>query len=122
MNSADALRKATALAFSMLLMVSISRASSRGKWYDFRGAPDGAYPTSALTEDASGSLYGVTTYGGIVNSNEGCPLGCGTVFLLSKSASGSWQKSVIYSFPAKAGGRFPSGTLTLDSSGNIFGT
>jgi uncharacterized repeat protein (TIGR03803 family) len=122
MNCSAAVRKGGAWVILMVLMVPISQASSQGKWYVFRGAPDGAYPTSALTEDASGNFYGVSTYGGIVNSASGCPLGCGTIYMFSKSSSGSWQKSIIYRFPANVGGRFPSGTLILDSSGNIFGT
>ena len=54
---------------------------SDGGWtytslHDFTGGSDGARPTSTVTIDPSGNLYGTATYGG---SSE-CSQGCGTVW------------------------------------------
>jgi len=49
--------------------------------YDFKGAPDGSYPASALIFDPAGNLYGTTRYSG---SGQACGnYGCGTVFEVS---------------------------------------
>jgi uncharacterized repeat protein (TIGR03803 family) len=58
---------------------------SHGKWayailYNFGGAPDGAYPISALVFDKGGNLYSTTEGGG---KGESCQGGCGTVFEVS---------------------------------------
>ena len=43
--------------------------------YDFTGGTDGSFPRNVVM-DASGNLYGITTYGG----NDACQAGCGVVF------------------------------------------
>ena len=43
--------------------------------YDFTGGTDGSFPRNVVM-DASGNLYGITTYGG----NSACQAGCGVVF------------------------------------------
>ena len=53
---------------------------SNGGWtytslYDFTGGTDGSFPRNVVM-DASGNLYGITTYGG----NSACQAGCGVVF------------------------------------------
>jgi hypothetical protein len=58
--------------------------ASHGKWsyailYNFGGAPDGAYPVSALVLDNGGNLYSTTEGGG---TGQACQGGCGTVFRL----------------------------------------
>jgi len=86
--------------------------------YTFPGGASGANPTGTLVRDSSGNLYGVTSYGGIVNSQ--CADGCGTVFEVSPSTSG-WTESVIYSFTGANGdGYFPWG-LAADAAGNLYG-
>ena len=46
--------------------------------YDFKGAPDGSYPTGALTLGTDGNSYGTTQDSG---TGQACAhLGCGTVF------------------------------------------
>jgi uncharacterized repeat protein (TIGR03803 family) len=86
--------------------------------YSFRGSAneDGAFPQGALTADAAGNFYGVTSYGGHYD--------CGTVFELTAGGGGSWTESVLYSFCAdgkESDGDFPSGKLIFDSSGNLYG-
>ena len=58
--------------------------------YSFQGTPDGAYPTSALTQDSEGNLYGTTSNGGV----NGGAYGGGTVFKLDINGN----ETVLYSF------------------------
>jgi uncharacterized repeat protein (TIGR03803 family) len=75
---------------------------------------DGFEPAGGVVFDRAGNLYGATRGGG-ASSN-------GTVFELSQGDGGQWMESVLYSFSASGqGGAFPSGNLTLDSEGNIYG-
>ena len=46
--------------------------------HDFTGGSDGGEPLSNLSMDSAGNLYGVTGYGGLVETN--CVSGCGVVF------------------------------------------
>jgi uncharacterized repeat protein (TIGR03803 family) len=85
--------------------------------YTFMGGTDGGFP-SALVLDGAGNLYGTSLSGGITQSPCG---GCGTVFELSPSESGSWTKNVLYSFNDGLDGGFPSGGVAFDSAGNLFG-
>jgi uncharacterized repeat protein (TIGR03803 family) len=80
--------------------------------HSFQNADDGSYPYAGLISDAAGNLYGATTEGGM---NEG-----GTVFELAPSG-GSWTFSVLTSVSGW-GISGPFRNLTLDASGNIFGT
>jgi uncharacterized repeat protein (TIGR03803 family) len=90
---------------------------------------DGSFPEAGLILDASGNLYGMTSKGG----GRPCPLdteGCGTVFELSPPSSegATWKHSTLYRFCAveEGGvckdGDYPQSQLTLDSSGNLYGT
>jgi uncharacterized repeat protein (TIGR03803 family) len=64
--------------------------------------------------DASGNLYGTSLYGGAS--------GCGTVFKLTREASGSWPESNLFDFNCGSQGNFPVGGLAFDSAGNLYGT
>jgi uncharacterized repeat protein (TIGR03803 family) len=78
------------------------------------GCLDGDEPTSPLTWDASGNLYGATEGGGKGN--------LGVVFQLEHTASG-WKEHVLHNFPAfSTDGYDPDGGLTLDQKGNVYGT
>jgi len=91
--------------------------------YRFIGGTDGAGPAASLTLDASGNLYGTTTYGGGI----GCSYGCGTVFELTPNQSGGWTEIVLYRFcyvtncTDGAQPFFGAGVI-LDSAGNLYGT
>jgi uncharacterized repeat protein (TIGR03803 family) len=63
----------------------------------------------------SGNYYGVTVYGGTVNS--ACTFGCGVVYRLSSSG----KYSVFHRFTGGTDGGLPSGSLTEDASGNLYG-
>jgi uncharacterized repeat protein (TIGR03803 family) len=75
--------------------------------YSFANSPDGANPVNGLIMGAAGKLYGTTYAGGTV--------GNGTVFEMTPSGN-NWTEKVIYQIHATYAG------LTMDGSGNIFGT
>ena len=77
---------------------------------------DGAEPTSPLSMDNTGNLYGTTFYGG--------PFYDGTVFKLMPQPDGSWAENILYVFGGFgiADGLNPDGGVILDESGNLYGT
>jgi uncharacterized repeat protein (TIGR03803 family) len=79
---------------------------------------DGIWPSTGLTFDASGNLYGTTFAGG--NRYNGCfSDGCGTVFELSPGAGGKWTETVLFRFTS--GGGNPTSGVIFDGSGNLYG-
>lgn len=84
---------------------------NRSVLYTFTGGPDGAYPSSLLI-DASGTLYGTSSYGG--------SYGYGNVFKF-QSLNGKWKETVLHSFTGGSGGSRPYYGLTLDKQGNLDG-
>jgi uncharacterized repeat protein (TIGR03803 family) len=75
---------------------------------------DGEAPSGGLLKVA-GNFYGSTFYGGVVNST--CTLGCGVVYRVNNSG----KYSVLYRFTGAADGWLPTGGLTKDSAGNLYG-
>jgi uncharacterized repeat protein (TIGR03803 family) len=82
--------------------------------YSFAGGTDGQFPDASLTLDSSGALYGTTVSGG---TN-----GTGTVFKLTPNGSGGYTESLLHSFAGGTDGQHPVASLTLDSSGALYGT
>jgi uncharacterized repeat protein (TIGR03803 family) len=86
--------------------------------YSFQCAADGHDPIGGLIFDGNGNLYGTTNFGGASNG--------GTVFELTPSGGGNWTFNLIYSLVYT--GTFdwplygPTGSLTMDSAGNLYGT
>jgi uncharacterized repeat protein (TIGR03803 family) len=78
--------------------------------HSFAGTPDGENPYSSLVRDAAGNLYGTTFFGG--------DFGNGTVFKLDPTGT----LIVLHSFNASPDGANPIGGLTLDKTGNLYGT
>jgi len=74
---------------------------------------DACGPIGNLVPDANGNLYGTTVTGGVD--------GMGAVFELSRDGRGRWTEKVLYSFVWKTG-VLPEAGLTIDSSGNLYGT
>lgn len=74
---------------------------------------DGGAPECGLTFDSSGNLYGSTNSGGSGNK--------GTIYELSP-AGVSWSETILHSFSTLLDGQRPVGGVTLDSSGNVYGT
>jgi uncharacterized repeat protein (TIGR03803 family) len=88
-----------------------------GQWsesvlYSFQGGADGALPAAGLVVDQQGNLYGSTS---------GFGQGAATVFQLSPSSNGTWTHKVLFDFNQNYYSTL-AGMLTLDSSGNLFGT
>jgi len=78
---------------------------------------DGREPAANLIFDSLGNLYGTTAGGG--TDHVTC---CGTVFELSPGTGGAWNEKVLLYFPAnKSQGAYPSGKLSFDGSGNLYG-
>jgi uncharacterized repeat protein (TIGR03803 family) len=75
---------------------------------------DGYGPQAGLAMDASGNLYGTTPDGGLY--------GGGTVFELVPGKSGSWTENILYNFGEGTDGSAPVAGVTLDASGNLYGT
>jgi uncharacterized repeat protein (TIGR03803 family) len=73
---------------------------------------DAANP-NGLVFDLRGNLYGTSLGGGQFNP--------GTIFKLTPGSRG-WTETVLYSFTGGNDGAYPSAALTIDASGNLFGT
>jgi uncharacterized repeat protein (TIGR03803 family) len=80
--------------------------------HSFAGAPsDGAFPLAGLIADSSGNLYGTTEEGGASDH--------GTVFKLDTSGT----LTVLHNFTGGASdGSLPVAGLSMDASGNLYGT
>jgi hypothetical protein len=79
-------------------------------------SPEGTYPNQPIL-DAAGNLYGTTYEGGT-----GCP-GCGIVYELIPNGNGGWREKILYNFQGDAvDGAAPTGPLTFDAAGNLYGT
>ncbi len=100
---------------------------SGGGWtetvlYDFTGgSQDGETPHDALVMDGAGNLYGTTTAGGVGK----CRGGCGIVFELSPTSSGSstgsWTETVLHWFAGGIDGATPYSGVIFDTAGNLYG-
>ena len=92
--------------------------------HSFGYASDGEAPSAGLISDASGNLYGTTVQGGGTEGCTGSTPGCGIIFQLRPPATkgGHWTEAVLYRFDNGNDGANPQGVLTLDSSGNLYGT
>jgi len=80
----------------------------------FAGA-GGGNPYSGPTEDAAGNLYGTAATGG-----RG-PGYFGVVYKLAP-VSGGWKETVLHAFYGGTDGGEPLSGVTLDATGNLFGT
>ena len=74
---------------------------------------DGVNPAGGVIMDGSGNLYGTTVQGGTHND--------GIVFELVHSGGG-WTEKILHSFQSGSDGERPEAALTLDRSGNLYGT
>ena len=81
------------------------------------GPIDGESPESNIIIDAEGNLYGTTLFGG-------CPGDfCGAVFEVFKTPRRRLVKGRLFGFPVGGAlGAQPTGYLTFDNAGNIYGT
>jgi len=92
--------------------------------YNFTGGADGALPTSGLSVDREGNLYGTTASGGDSSSSApGCfysffAPGCGVLFKLDRTG----KETVLYAFTGGTDGGVPYGGVVRDAAGNLYGT
>ena len=63
------------------MVFKLSRSGTETVLHSFTGGAGGAFPTSGLTQDAVGNLYGTAPAGGPITS--ACPTTCGVVFRLT---------------------------------------
>lgn len=91
--------------------------NAEGLWnlatlYSFKGTgPQGSYRT--LVMDREGNLYGTTATEGAYHF--------GSVFKLTLD-DGVWSNTTLHDFTGRNDGANPYGALSLDASGNIYGT
>jgi uncharacterized repeat protein (TIGR03803 family) len=106
-----------ALCAAVTLSTSTSAlAQKEGVLHSFQNnGNDGWEPQASLILDSAGNLYGTTADGGTYND--------GIVFELTPKAGGGWAGRILHSFSNNGvDGSNPVAALTLDSSGNLFGT
>jgi uncharacterized repeat protein (TIGR03803 family) len=74
------------------------------------------YPQGGLVRDATGNLYGTSTYGGIRGP---CNVyTCGTVYVHRPDSTGV---HIVYAFKGGSDGQWPLYGLAFDASGNLYG-
>jgi hypothetical protein len=84
---------------------------------------DGGNPDSNLIVDTAGNVYGTTLCGGPAQPCGPSGGGAGVFYKLTPSPGGAWTESVLFEWGIKISeGGYPSGDLTVDGVGNIFGT
>jgi uncharacterized repeat protein (TIGR03803 family) len=95
-----------------------------GSWrykviHNFTDPTDGAFPSAGVVFDAHGNLYGTTEFG----AGSGCGgSGCGVVFELNPSSTGTWAYAVLYRFAGNGDGGLPQASLTPGAAGDLYGT
>ena len=99
------------------VVFKVAADGSESALYTFQGGADGAAPRSTLIADTVGNLYGTVTFGGNVQSCRP-PGGCGAVFKFAPDGT----ESVLYAFNGGSDGAIPYAGVTMDKSGNLYGT
>jgi len=84
--------------------------------YNFADPKNGAGPSSSLTFDQYGNLWG--TAGGGTGQCEG---GCGVVFKMKPGTGGKWSYRVVHGFTGNDGA-YPAASVVFDSKGDLYGT
>ncbi len=78
----------------------------------FAGVSDGSSPTASVVLDPAGNIYGNTNFGGSSTSNRG------VVYKLDPSGA----ETILHIFGGGTDGSNPTGGVTLDPAGNLYGT
>jgi len=80
--------------------------------YTFTGGTDGGGPEAGLIRDASGNLYGTTTFGGDLDAD------VGVVYAVDNAG----EETVLHTFRGGSDGASPFAGLIRDEQGNLYGT
>lgn len=103
-----------ALAFILFLAITLTAGAQNFQViYNFTGGADGASPSTGLTMDGLGNIYG-TAFGGGAQ-------GYGTIFSLDNDGGG-WSIAPIYTFQAGSDGAGPNGALVIGPDGALYGS
>lgn len=87
----------------------------------FDGTSGGLKPFAGVTVDAKGNLYGTTAFGGNFASACTGASGCGVVYGMMPTSTGTWSFKVLHAFDG-ADGYMVENPLTLGGAGTLFGT
>ncbi len=101
--------RVVALASLVIVAMCSAGAQTFSVLYSFVSGQNGANPTTGLTMDKAGNLYGTTSY---------------TVFQLKRVSSG-WRLITLHNFSGGNGGDdgyLPSSRLTIGPDGSLYGT
>lgn len=98
------------LALTLPVSSRSAQAQNYSVLYDFKGAPDGSFPTGLVWDARERRLYGVTLDGGKFSLD-------GTVFQLTRRGT----ETVLHSFGQPNWLVNPTGSLVRDASGNLYG-
>jgi uncharacterized repeat protein (TIGR03803 family) len=99
--------------------------NTNGTWtetviHGFQSYADGFDPETPVVVDNAGNLFGTTLFGGSIPCDG--PSGCGEVFELSPSGTGTWTKTLLHAFSDTPDGRLPAAGLAFNKAGHLFGT
>src|SRR5258708_2067864 len=105
----------TAIAILLLASATLALGQGGANIYEFAGGLDGQLPIGKVIFDSSGSLYGVTSDGGLYSY--------GTAYKLNPPSKpgGPWIKKVLYNFTDGADGGHPFTTLVFDKTRSLYG-
>jgi uncharacterized repeat protein (TIGR03803 family) len=106
------------LALTTVLFIWSASALAAPKYqvlHDFGNGNDGAGLFGGVVRATDGKLYGTTSGGGLYQY--------GTVWQLTPHPNGKWSETVLENFKVNdSRGDEPTSTLTLDPSGNLYGS
>jgi uncharacterized repeat protein (TIGR03803 family) len=103
--------------FKLVPPASGSKAWSESVLWSFNGSGDGDFPSTQMTFDSAGNLYG--------NCEEGGANGLGTAWQLVPPPSGVtvWTRNLLWTFGGANDGSYPThGPMVFDAMGNLYGT
>jgi uncharacterized repeat protein (TIGR03803 family) len=112
------LRAASAVLVSVVALVSAvvatqpAQAQTLTVLYSFTGGSDGGGPEAGLIRDASGNLYGTTTFGGDPSAD------AGVVYAVDDTG----KETVLHAFIGGSDGASSFAGLIRDAKGNLYGT
>jgi uncharacterized repeat protein (TIGR03803 family) len=114
---------ALAIVFLLIIAATPSAQAQFTVLHEFTNGPDGGEPAAGLSMDRAGNFYGTASTGG--NTSGICsylpnPIGCGTVFKLSRKASG-WVFTILYTFSGPDGAH-PQARVIIGPDGTLYGT